>query len=154
MTRRRAEINNGHSTYIFCGNIPLCNFQYRNCVHSITLIPFEIISRNFAQILSMTRRCAEINNGRSTYTFCGIITLCNFQYGNRVPFITLIPLEIITLKLAQILSMAGRLAEINNGHSTYIFCGIIPLCNFQYRNCVRSITLLPFEIISQNFVEI
>ena len=49
--------------------------------------------------------------------------------------------------------MTRRHAEINNRHSTYIFCGIIPLCNFQYRNRVRSITLIPFEIISQNLVE-
>ena len=34
------------------------------------------------------------------------------------------------------------------------FCGIIPLLNFRYRNRVRSITLIPFEIISQNLVEI
>ena len=43
MTRRHAEINNGHSAFISCGIIPLCNFPYRNCVRSITLIPFEII---------------------------------------------------------------------------------------------------------------
>ena len=42
--RRGAEINNSCSTCIFGGIIPLCNFPYRNCVHSITLIPFEIIS--------------------------------------------------------------------------------------------------------------
>ena len=45
-------------------------------------------------------------------------------------------------------------AEINNIYSTYIFCGVIPLWNFQYRNGVRSLTLIPFEIISQNLVEI
>ena len=50
MIRRRAEINNRHSTYIFGGIIPLCNFQYRNRVRSITLIPLEIISQNLAQI--------------------------------------------------------------------------------------------------------
>ena len=33
------------------------------------------------------------------------------------------------------------------------FCGIIPLCNFQYRNGVCSITLILFEIISQNLVQ-
>ena len=38
-------------------------------VRSITLIPFEIISRNLAQIESMTRRRAEINNDYSTYIF-------------------------------------------------------------------------------------
>ena len=38
MTRRRAEINNRHSTYMFCGVIPLCNFQYRNRVRSITVL--------------------------------------------------------------------------------------------------------------------
>ena len=54
MTRQGAEINNGHSTYIFCGIIPLCNFQYKNRVHSITLIPFEIISPNLVEIESMT----------------------------------------------------------------------------------------------------
>ena len=42
--RRRAEINNSCSICIFGGIIPLCNFPFRNCVHSITLIPFEIIS--------------------------------------------------------------------------------------------------------------
>ena len=50
MIRRRAEINNGHFTYIFGGIIPLCHFQYRNRVHSIHLIPFKIISRSLAQI--------------------------------------------------------------------------------------------------------
>ena len=33
----------------FCRIIPLCNFQYRNHVHSITLI-FQIISQNLLQI--------------------------------------------------------------------------------------------------------
>ena len=42
--RRRAEINNSCSTCIFGGIIPLCNFPYRNCVHSIALIPLDIIS--------------------------------------------------------------------------------------------------------------
>ena len=79
--RQRAEINNSCSTCIFGGIIIfLCNFPYRNCVHSIALIPLEIISRNLPQILSMTRGHAEINNSRSTYIFCGIIPLCNFQY--------------------------------------------------------------------------
>ena len=72
----------------------------------------------------------------------------------RVRFITLIPFEIISRNLAHIYSMTRQRAEINNGHSTYIFCGVIPLCNFQYKNRVRSITLVPFEIISQNLVEI
>ena len=71
-------------------------------VRSITLIPFETISRNLAQIQSMTRGRAEINNGHSIYIFCGIIPLCNFQYRNRVPSITLIPLEIISQNLVEI----------------------------------------------------
>ena len=50
--------------------------------------------------------------------------------------------------------MTRRGAEIKSRHSTYIFGGIIPLCNFQDRYSVRSITLIPFEIISQNLVEI
>ena len=33
------------------------------------------------------------------------------------------------------------------------FCGIIPLCNFQYRNGVCSITLILCEIFSQNLVQ-
>ena len=33
------------------------------------------------------------------------------------------------------------------------FCRIIPLCNFQTRNRVRSITLIRFKIILQNLVE-
>ena len=142
MTRRRAEINNGHSTYIFCGIITLCNFQYRNDrVRSITLIPFEIISQNL-----VTKRRAEINNGHSTYIFCGIIPLCNFQYRNRVRPITLIPFEIISQNLVEMPHMTRRYAEINNDHSTYIFCGIIPLRNFQYRNRVRSFTKLGTNI--------
>ena len=47
----------------------------------------------------------------------------------------------------------GTNAEINNSGSTYIFCGIIPLSNFQYRNRVPFITLIPFEIISQNLAQ-
>ena len=154
MTRWCAELNNGNSTYIFCGIIPLCNFPYRNRVRSITLIPFKIISWNSAQIQSMTRWHAEIHNIYSTYIFCGIIPLCNFPYRNCVHSITLVPFEIMSQNLVEIYSMTRRCAEINNGHSTYIFCGIIPLCNFQYRNRVRSITLIPFEIILQNLVEI
>ena len=69
MTRRRAEVNNIYSTYIFCEIIPLCNFQYRNRVRSITLIPFEIMSQNLVELYSMTRRGAEINNGHFTYIF-------------------------------------------------------------------------------------
>ena len=101
MTRRRVEIDNGHSTYIIYGIIPLCNFQYRNRVRPITLIPFEIISQNLVEILSMTRRCAEINNGHSIYIFGGIISLCNFQYRNRVRSITLTPYEIISQNLVK-----------------------------------------------------
>ena len=87
-------------------------------------------------------------------TFCEIIPLCNFQYRNRVRSITLMPLEIISQNLVEIKGITRQRIEINNGYSTYIFCRIIPLCNFQYRNLVQSITLLPFEIISQNLVEI
>ena len=50
--------------------------------------------------------------------------------------------------------MTRRRAEIENGHSTYIFSGIIPVYNFQYRNRFRSITLIPLKIISQNLIEI
>ena len=39
----------------FCRIIPLCNFQYRNHVHSITLISFQIISQNLVQIKSVQR---------------------------------------------------------------------------------------------------
>ena len=49
------------------------NFQYRNCVRSITLIPFEIMSQNLVEIQSMSRRGAKINKGHSIYIFCGII---------------------------------------------------------------------------------
>ena len=121
MTRQRAEINNGHSTYILCGIISLCNFQYRNCVCSITLIQFEIISQNLVEILSMTRRHAEINNGHSAYFSCGIIPLCNFQYRNHVHSITLIPFEKISQNLVEIFSMTRQHAEINNSRSICIF---------------------------------
>ena len=61
---------------------------------------------------------------------------------------------VIPSNILSVQSMTRLCAEINNGNLTYIFCGIIPLCNFQYRNGVRSITLIPFKIISQNLVEI
>ena len=75
----------------FCGIIPLCNFQYKNRVRSITLIPFEIISRNLAHIKSMTRRRAEIKTVTPSTFFCGIIPLCNFQYRFSLPSPHLIP---------------------------------------------------------------
>ena len=34
----------------FCRIIPLCNFQYRKHVHSITLISIQITSQNLEQI--------------------------------------------------------------------------------------------------------
>ena len=43
----------------FCRIIPLCNIQYRNHVHCITLISFQIILQNLVQIQSMTGRHAE-----------------------------------------------------------------------------------------------
>ena len=46
----------------FCRIIPLCNFQYRNHVHSIILISFQIILQNVLQILSMTGRHAQIKD--------------------------------------------------------------------------------------------
>ena len=84
MTRGGAEIDNGHSTYIFCGIIPLCNFQYRNRVHSITLIPFEIISQNLVEIQSMTGRHAEINNTQFLHF-----------WRNYSPFV-IFPIEIVS----------------------------------------------------------
>ena len=48
-------------------------------VRSITLIPFEIISRNLAQIWNMTRRPAEINNGHSTYIFAELFPFVIFS---------------------------------------------------------------------------
>ena len=47
----------------FCRIIPLCNFQYRNHVHSITLISFQIFLQNLVQIESMTGGRAEIKIG-------------------------------------------------------------------------------------------
>ena len=79
MTRRRAEINYRYSTYIVCGIIPLCNFQYRNRVRSITLIPFEIISQTLEEIKSMTRRRAEINNRHSIYIFAELFPFVIFS---------------------------------------------------------------------------
>ena len=74
-----AEINNDHSTYIFCEIIPLCNLQYRNLVRSITLIPFEIISQNMVEILSMTRRRAGIDNGHSSYILADLFPFVIFR---------------------------------------------------------------------------
>ena len=50
--------------------------------------------------------------------------------------------------------MTSHFAEIKSGHSTYIICWIIPLFNFRHRYRVRSITLIRFEIISRNLVQI
>ena len=47
-----------------------------------------------------------------------------------------------------------QLTQVSDVAHGPLVCRIIPLCNFQYRNRVRSITLIPFEIISQNLVEI
>ena len=47
MTRRRAEIDNGHSTYIFCGITPLCNNQYRNRVHFYN---FDTVRDDFTKL--------------------------------------------------------------------------------------------------------
>ena len=126
MTRRSAEINNRHSTYIFCGIIPLCNFQYRNRVHSITLIRFEIISQNLVEIYSMTRRGAEINNRHSTYIFCGIIPLCNFQYRNRVRSITLISFEIISRNLVQYKAWPAILQRLKLVTPLTLFAELFP----------------------------
>ena len=76
------------------------------------------MTRRYAEIKSMTRRCAEIKNGYSTYIYWGIIPHCNFQYRNRVRSTTLKPLEIISR------------AEINNSRSTCIFGGINPVVIF------------------------
>ena len=50
--------------------------------------------------------------------------------------------------------MTSHFAEIKSGHSTYIICWIILLFNFRHRYRVRSITLIRFEIISRNLVQI
>ena len=65
--------------FLVCGIILLCNFPYRKFVHSITLIPFEIISQNLDQILSMTRQHREINKGHSTYIFVELFPFLIFR---------------------------------------------------------------------------
>ena len=60
MTRRHAEFKTVTPTTFFGELFRLCNFQHRNFVCSITLIPFVIMSQNLVEIQSMTRRCAEI----------------------------------------------------------------------------------------------
>ena len=167
MTRRHAEIKNSLSTYIFCGIIPLCNFQYRNRARSITLIPFEIISRNLVQCK------AEIKTGHSTYIICWIISLFNFRHKYSVRSLTLIRFDNFT-KLGTNKSMTilwlwtVPTSTFFFGFSVLChfvilymvsmeivsFCRIIPLCNFQYRNHVHSITLISFQIISQKLVQI
>ena len=126
-------------------------------IHSCPLHIFDTVRDDFTKLGTNVKHdqttCRDKQQSLHLH-FGGIIPLCNFQCRNRVRSITLIPFEIISQNLVQIYSMTRRRAEINNGHSTYIFCGIIPLCNFQYRNRVHSITLIPFEIISQNLVQI
>ena len=129
MTRRHADINNDHSTYIFYGIIPLCNFLYRNSVLCITLIPFMIISRNLVQMYSMTSHFAEIKNGHSTYSFCWIIPLFNFWHRNLVLSITLIPFKIISRNLVLITVWPDFDYELL---LLIHFCGFMPLGNFLY----------------------
>ena len=96
MTRQGAEINNGHSTYIFSGIIPLCNFQYRNRVHSITLIPFEIISQNLVEIESMTDDVQRLTTDAPPAFLVELFPFVIFPYRNFVHSITLIPFENIS----------------------------------------------------------
>ena len=131
MTTRRVEINNIYSTYIFCGIIPLCNFQYRNRVRSLSLIPFAIMSQNLVEIYSMTRRRAENNNGHSTCIFCGIIPLCNFQYTNCVHFITLIPFEIISQNWVEIKSMTDDMQRFTRVAPSAFLAELFPFVIFR-----------------------
>ena len=118
MTSHFAEIKSGHSTYIICWIIPHFNFWHRYRVHSITLIRFEIISRNLVQIKYDQ---TLIVNCYSFYSF--FLVLCHFV------ILYMVSIEIVS------------------------FCRIISLWNFQYRNHVHSITLMSFQIISQNLVQ-
>ena len=47
-------------------------------------------------------------------------------------------------------TIKGR-AENKNHNSTYIFYGIMPVCQFQNGNLVRTITPKPFKIFSQTW---
>ena len=118
MTSHFAEIKSGHSTYIICWIIPHFNFRHRYRVRSITLIRFEIISRNLVQIKYDQ---TWIVNCYSFYSFFSV--LCHFV------ILYMVSIEIVS------------------------FCRIISLWNFQYRNHVHSITLMSFQIISQNLVQ-
>ena len=157
MTRQHAEIKNGRSTYIFCGIISFCNFHYKNCV------PFEIISQNLAQMLSLTSHFADI--------FSWNILFLNFRQRNRVRSITLILFQIISLKLGTNKSMSRLWLWAVTPSRCFallcpfvilymvsmeivFFCRSIPLRNFQYRNHVHFLTLILFQIISQNLVQI
>ena len=88
------------------------------------------------------------------YEFLNLCPSVHQQLIIRVHSITLIPFEIITRNLAQIYSMTRQLQRLTKVSPPTFFCRIIPLCNFQDRNLVSSITLILFEIISQNLVEI
>ena len=90
-----AEINNGHFTYIFCGIIPLCNFQYRNRVHSITLIPFEIISQNLVEISSMTVDVQRLSTVAPPAFLAELFPFVIFPI-KLCPLYNLIPFEIIS----------------------------------------------------------
>ena len=118
MTSHFAEIKSGHSTYIICWIIPHFNLRHRYRVLSITLIWFEIISRNLVQIKYDQ---TLIVNCYSFYSFFSV--LCHFV------ILYMVSIEIVS------------------------FCRIISLWNFQYRNHVHSITLMSFQIISQNLVQ-
>ena len=50
-----------------------------NRARSITLETFKILSRNFVQIYSRIRQCAENKYRNFTYSFLRIIPLCNFS---------------------------------------------------------------------------
>ena len=149
-TKLGTNIMHNQTTCRVCEIIPLYNVQCRNRVRSITLIPLEIISQNLVEIESMTRRRAEIKT---------------------VTQPTLIPFEIISQNLVQIKVWPDfdcellLLLHFFRFYAPFVilymvsmeivsFCRIIPLCNFQYRNHAHSITLISFQIISQNLIQI
>ena len=169
MTRRHAEINNSHSKYIFCGIIPRCNFQYRNRVRFITLIPFEIISRNLVQYKAWPAFLQRLKLVTPLTLFAELFPFLISDIDIVSALKNLILFEIISRNLVQIkvwpdfdcellllLHFFRFYAIILYMVSMEIvsFCRIIPLCNFQYRNHVHSITLISFQIISQNLVQI
>ena len=133
--------------------MPLCNFKYKSClVHNCEM--FKIFSRNFVQKLSIIRHCAENKNHNSIYKFYGIMPHCNFKEWKSCLFHNSETVRYFLETLYKYKASSDKVQRTRTISSPKFFYRIMSLCNFKYGNCVWSLTLKPFEIFSQNCVQI